>query len=70
MADLNKRIERIEAGIIDRRHEKETDEICEWFAGTVATLDAGGTLAPEDQELYDEIMQEIEAMKAGAYDRP
>ena len=64
MGQLKKRIERIEARIIDRRHEKETAEICEWFAGAVATLDAGGTLAPDDQELYDEIIREIDAMKA------
>ncbi len=64
MAQLIKRIERIEAEIKDRRFKRFAADLCEWFAGAVATLDAGGTLAPDDQELYDEIIKEIDAMKA------
>jgi len=64
MAQLKKRIERIEAEIKDRRFKQDAADLCDWFAGAVATLDAGGTLAPDDQELYDEIIKEIDAMKA------
>jgi len=70
MAQLNKRIERIEGIIRERQRAQDTADLVEWFAGAVATLNAGGTLAPDDQELYDEINREIDAMKAGAYDRP
>jgi len=59
MADLKKRIDRIEARLhADRDEPTEAAHCaaCAWAAGVLQTLNLGGELAPRDKAFWDDIL--------------
>ncbi len=76
MADIKKRIERIEARLqFDRDALSEADHCaaCSWFADVLETLDSGEELAPADAAIWNDIFERgvdaTRAWKNGAADK-